>query len=247
MTGTLHHVTSPVADVHGVADLSATRGKFETQLVFGEGFTVISEENGWCKGICEHDSYAGWVESKHLSPAPHLATHMVTAVSSHTYGDTTIKSPHVSTLGFGSLVGVTATDNGFARLGDGSWIYAKHIAPLPALDPDYVSAALKFLEVPYYWGGRSGFGVDCSGLVQVVLTRAGIPTPRDSGDQEQFLGHAVDTAETGDLVFFPGHVGIMADDTHIVHANAFHMKVTVEALEDVAARSKGITSIRRLT
>lgn len=245
MTG-IYHVTSPVADVHGVADLNATRGKFETQLVFGEAFEVVAEENGWCKGMCEHDSYAGWVERKHLSPTPQNLTHVVTALTSHMYKDATIKAPLVRTIGFGSLIGVTKSDNGFAQLSDGSWIYEKHIAALPAFDTDIVSNALKFLEVPYYWGGRSSFGIDCSGLVQVVLARAGIPAPRDSGDQEQALGTAVDEAQIGDLVFFPNHVGIMADDTHIVHANAFNMKVTVEPLEEVAARGKGITSIKRL-
>ncbi len=242
-----YQVTSPVADVHGVPDTAALRGKFETQLVLGEIFSVEEEKNGWCKGVCAHDGYPGYVESKHLTKSVTPATHIVTAARSHVYRDATIKAPLISTLGFGSLIAVTAKNKGFAQINNGGWIFQKHIAPLASLDKDHIATALKFLETPYYWGGRSGFGMDCSGLVQVSLARAGINAPRDTEVQEKSIGKAVESPQARDFVFFAGHVGLMADDHNLLHANAFHMKVTVEPLQDVTARDNKITSIRRLS
>lgn len=157
-----------------------------------------------------------------------------------------MKSPVTDTLSFGSRIAVTATHEKFAQINDGSWIYLKHISPVKKRNKDYVATALKFLETPYYWGGRSGFGIDCSGLVQVSLARAGIPVPRDTDVQVDKIGKPVKTPKTGDIVFFSGHVGIMVDNKNILHANAFHMKVTVEPLKEVAKRSNGITAVRRM-
>jgi len=240
-----YQVISPVADVREVPDADAPRGKFETQLVRGEIFIVEEEKNGWCKGVCAHDGYPGYIESKYLTKDVVPATHVVTALQSHVFRDPGMKSPKVETLGFGSQVAVTAIENGWAKINSGGWIYQKSITPVDAFDKDPVATAKKFLEVPYYWAGRSGFGIDCSGLIQVSLARAGISVPRDTEVQQKDIGASVEMPRRGDLVFFPGHVGMMVDDTNIIHANAFHMKVTIEPLSVVKERSKTITGIRR--
>ncbi len=242
---TKYQITSPIADVRGVPDAAALRGKNETQLVFGEVFDVSEEKDGWCKGACGHDGYTGYIDSQYLSKDITTPTHIVTSARSNIYRDDSIKSPLISTLSFGSLLTLIEETEKYARLDTGEWIYKKDIAVGNSKDTDYVATALKFLETPYFWGGRSGFGIDCSGLVQVALARAGIPAPRDTEQQISEIGKAVDTPQRGDIVFFPGHVGIMVDDDHILHANGFHMKVTVEPLKIVTERSEKITGIRR--
>ena len=241
-----YQIIAPAVDVHEAPEKRPLRGKFETQLVMGEIFTVEEEKNGWCKGTCVHDGYAGFIESKYLTKAAIPPTHVVTAVRSYIYEDKTFKSHPVQLLSFGSRIRITGRDNNYLQLDNNAWIYEKHTAPINMLDKDHTSTAMKFLETPYYWGGRSGFGIDCSGLIQVSLARAGIHVLRDTEIQEDKIGTLVQTLKTGDIVYFPGHVGIMADDTRLLHANAFHMKVTVEALDEVIARGIGITSIRRL-
>ena len=145
-------------------------------------------------------------------------------------------------------------DSGWARLDDGSWVFGKLLEPAatpPASLP--VDTALRFLETPYVWGGRSGFGIDCSGLVQVALGAAGIVTHHSSGMQrnDDRLGPMVSTDgqgvdyRRGDIVFFPGHVGVMLDDATLLHATVFTMSVVTEPLADVAARAEGITGVRR--
>ena len=104
---------------------------------------------------------------------------------------------------------------------------------------DPVSLAETFIGMTYHWGGRGGAGIDCSGLIQRALAAAGIAAPRDSDMQQDALGTALAEGETlkrGDLIFFPGHVGIMADANTLVHATRHHGKTLAEPLADVIAR-----------
>jgi len=241
-----YQITTPVADVYGVPDTSAKRGKFETQLVQGEIFIVAEEKDGWCKGTCAHDNYPGYIEITHLTKHIVSPTHIVTAARSHAYQDPSIKSPLINTLSFGGLFKLTGREEGFVQVNGGAWVFEKHIVAIDTVEKDYIATARKFLETPYYWGGRSGFGLDCSGLAQVCLARAGIAAPRDSDVQENSLGKPVDKAQAGDIVFFKGHVGLMADDRTLLHANAFHMKTVIEPLGDVIGRGNVVTSIRRI-
>lgn len=241
-----YRVISPVADVYGAPDTQAMRGKLETQLVLGEIFVVEEEKNGWCKGYCGHDKYPGHVETHHLKTGLPAPTHIVTAARSHIYRDETIKSPVAATLSFGSQIHILEEHDAFARIGENQWIYKKHISAIDVPDKDHAATARKFLEVPYYWGGRSGFGLDCSGLVQICLARAGVKTERDTEQQIETIGAPTDKPQAGDIVFFKGHVGIMMDNQNLIHANAFHMKVTIEPLQIVAGRSGDITAVRRV-
>ncbi len=108
--------------------------------------------------------------------------------------------------------------------------------PLPA---DPVEAAKHFLDQPYVWGGRGGGGIDCSGLIQRSLAVIGIAAPRDSDMQMSVLGNNLPAGaalQRGDLVFFPGHVGIMADAENLVHATEHSGRTLIEPLADVVGR-----------
>jgi cell wall-associated NlpC family hydrolase len=247
MTAAHWKVIVPVVDVREQPDNEALRGKLESQLQYGEIFIAEEDAGDWLKGRCAHDGYPGYVEKKYLTREFSAATHVVTAQRSDVYRDASIKSPIRRTLGMGAQLTVVEMGEKFAKLDDGTHIYARHITPVSAKE-DFVSVAEKLLETPYVWGGRGGLGTDCSGLVQLSLARQGIAAPRDTEDQEKTIGKDVtqDARRRGDLVYFPGHVGIMVDAENILHANAFHMKTCVEKLDAVTKRSGGITAVRRI-
>lgn len=114
------------------------------------------------------------------------------------------------------------------------------IDAVPAIaTADPVDVALTFVDMTYVWGGRGGIGIDCSGLIQRAYAAVGVLAPRDSDMQVKSLGKSLaadEPLEKGDLVFLPGHVGIMKDQSTIIHANVHHGKVVIEPLDDVVGR-----------
>jgi cell wall-associated NlpC family hydrolase len=155
-----------------------------------------------------------------------------------------------------ALLGVAELGPVFAKLEDGRFVPVAHIAERGETAPDFVAVAQSFLGAPYLWGGKTRLGLDCSGLVQVALQAAGHACPRDSDMQLAEIGETVAIADDlaylrrGDLVFWPGHVGIMLDGERLVHANAHHMAVAVEplaaAVARIAAAGTRLAAVRRL-
>src|SRR3546814_15646718 len=112
---------------------------------------------------------------------------------------------------------------------EGDWLATAHgYLPLAALaevatkDQDPAELAEQMIGTPYLWGGRTAKGIDCSGLVQLVWGPAGVQLPRDRDLQLAARGadKDVDTPALarGDIIFFPGTVGLMAESTHLIHS-----------------------------
>lgn len=220
-----------------------------TEALRGERMLTLDfNEDGWAWGQLLDDGYVGWMPAAALLAPRAAPTHTVTALRTFLFSAPDVKAPAVEALPFGARIAVTRMQEPFA-VTDAGFLHRRHIAPLEARERDPAAVAERFLGVPYLWGGKTALGIDCSGLVQVALSACGIACPRDSDMQQAAFGRTVARGEIrrGDLIFWKGHVAMARDAATIVHANAFHMQVAVEPLEEAAARIGGseFAGIRR--
>ena len=226
-----------------------------SELLMGEEFLVYEQAAGWAWGQSAVDDYVGYAPLDGLTARPVAATHKVGALRTLVFPAPDMKSPPIDSLSLGARLGVAERDGTFAGLAGGGWVAGVALAPLDAARPDFVATAMRFLGVPYLWGGRSSLGIDCSGLVQIALAEAGIAAPRDSYMQQDAVGVAAPLDgpyRRGDLIAFPGHCGLMVDATHLIHGNATEMCVSIDPLDRVVeivraeSGGTGITAVRRI-
>ncbi len=231
----------------------------DTQLLFGEVLHIYDEEDGWAWVQAERDGYVGYVATHGLTEECVAPTHQVIVNRTFVYPAPDMKQPVVAALPLAARLAVSDVTGIFAKLHGGGYVILAHLLAVDqTAERDGVAIAERLLGTPYLWGGRTPQGLDCSGLVQLGYAMAGIALPRDTHMQEK-AGTPVVTDDRlsalvrGDLVFWPGHVGIMSDGETLIHANGHHMLVAKEPLADARQRIAGpgnatsITSIRRLT
>jgi len=209
----------------------------QTQLLFGERFEVLQDCGDFVLGQGVRDGYVGHVAREGLTPAGPAPTHWVSAAQAFGFAEPNIKSRASGPWSLNSLVTVTGADGRFLHAEGAGWFVTEHLMPVGVFQADPVDVALKLVGAGYLWGGRSSAGLDCSGLVQQAFLACGVALPRDT-DQQLTQGRPVgfQDLQRGDLVFWRGHVGMMIDETTLLHANAHHMTVATEPLEVAIGR-----------
>jgi len=210
------------------------------QLLFGELLVVIGFYKQWAKVRLVYDNYEGWIDQKQFRPLSESAFTLLN------------NSPSLITIDLVQLV-ANLSENSFIPLVMGSSLpemvnHAFYIdneqfsyeglAVMPCSDSykDIVKNAMLYLHSPYLWGGRSPFGIDCSGFTQMVYKLSGINLLRDAS-QQATQGEAVSfisEANPGDLAFFDNdeeqiiHVGIILKNNRIIHASG---KVRIDTID----------------
>jgi hypothetical protein len=221
----------------------------DSELLFGERFTVYDRGHGWAWGQAGSDLYVGYLHEDALG-APFAAQARITALMAPVFSAADLKTPVRDLLPLNAAVPVLERDSDYVKIAEGAWLHQRHLEP--SMEKDFVAVAKRFLGVPYVWGGKTAAGLDCSGLIQTALQAIGKAAPRDTDMMEKALGEttALAVVQRGDLVFWKGHMGVMLDAERLLHANAFHMAVAIEPLAEAMARIEKIagpvTSIRRL-
>ena len=223
----------------------------DNELLYGETITVFESKDGWAWCQSTADRYVGYVHTITYRE-PILPDHRVIALSTPLLTGPDIKRASRDMLPFNAQVKVLERAGGYARIAPDGFVFEGHLAALDFKAPDWVATAERFVGTPYVWGGKTHAGMDCSGLLQTALAGSGIAAPRDTDMQEAMLGTDCSTSarRRGDIVFWPGHVGIMLDGERLLHANSFHMQVEIEALAHASERivpvAGKLTSVKRI-
>ena len=240
-----HHVHLPILNQYSTDSLS---GEMTNQLLLGEEVRRLpdSTEVESCTS-----GYRGHVDPSGLTAGQAETTHFVQVPSTLLFAAPDIKTPDPVLLPMLAQVRVTQKHENFSKTPIG-WIISDHLLPKDAATPRDLSAlillAKGYLETPYLWGGNSHSGLDCSGLMHILWRRFGVSLPRDSAQQVLAEGwQTVTEPRAGDLVFWTGHVGLMIDETSVLHAHAHAMRTQIEPLDIVHHRiAQSKYTIRRI-
>ncbi len=220
------------------------RSEMTSQILFGDCFEILDEQKSWSLIRLAHDNYEGWVDTK-----------QVTSINFELYKEITHHTQAISDLSSHGIL---------MRLGHDEMLHILPGSTLPLLqedglftidETDYMFLGLSinpdarniikeieevsrfYINTPYLWGGRSMFGIDCSGFTQMVYKHFGIKIPRDAS-QQVGEGKTIDFLQKslpGDLAFFDGedgkiiHVGILLNDSEIIHSSG---KVKVDKIDE---------------
>ena len=212
------------------------RSEIVSQILFGEHFTVLEQDKQWSKIKLHFDDYEGWIDEKQFQIISEnefnqlsnesfiLNADLIEYITSP--ANLLLPIPLGASLSFLSNPGINKS--GFEFEG----MKISGVKPKSNL----INTAFMYLNAPYLWGGKTPFGIDCSGLTQMVYKLNGYKLLRDASEQAT-QGEAlsfIEESEPGDLAFFDNeegkiiHVGIIMDDNYIIHASG---KVRIDRLD----------------
>ncbi len=226
-------MTGAICYLSLVAVRAEPSGKSEmvNQLLFGDLTEIIDSYDHWLKIRTLHDGYVGWCDQKQIYLLPDETLEVLKGSSIRIITDitgqlSTTGKPGISVVIGSSLYilsnGMFAGPNGEYHITDGEY-------GMPGLaNPEEIAeTASLYLNAPYLWGGRSPFGIDCSGLVQMVFKINGIGLKRDAAEQatQGILINLIEESRAGDIAFFDDedgkiiHTGIITGRGSIIHAS----------------------------
>jgi hypothetical protein len=209
---------------------ASSRSEIVSMLLFGETYTILSKEEEWVHVTTTSDQYTGWIGAKQFTLLENEITYSDIATG---YPFTILNSDNgIIMAPFGALLPDYKNQN--CVINNTTYtVLNPHDAP--KFD-SITTLAKQFLNVPYLWGGRTAFGIDCSGFMQVVYKTLGTQLPRDAYQQAE-TGTDVsflEEVQTGDLAFFDNeegritHVGMMLNPHQIIHASG---KVRIDPID----------------
>ncbi len=218
---------------------------FETECLFGESFQVLKKVDLWSYGISTVDNYKGWIKSNSLSNHKIKNTHIVFSIRTFVYSKPNIKSKILTYLPMRSKVNVLEIKDGWAKINNLNknnnnfgFIMSSQILEKDIIITDWVEHTKSLLSIPYRWGGRDTFGIDCSALLQLSKAFVAEKLPRDTIDQFNYFkrtekykivqNSSKQNFQKGDIVYWEGHIAIVIDNKNIIHASGFHGEVLIE-------------------
>ena len=246
--------------MHGVANLSvipmraepSERAEMVSQLLFGDAYSVVDENDNWLKISTCDCKYEGWINRKNHNPLHEKDVEDYLNAPKYVVRDYLLFiRTFESNIAFPIFIGSSFPypKDGILILGSSIFIMElpkeeefKPVAGYSEKQVRLMQFAARYLQSPYLWGGRTPAGIDCSGFTQIVYKSIGITLPRDAS-QQVLCGTTVDfvqEARTGDLAFFQNeagyivHVGLVCDHGRILHSSG---RVRIDTLDDTGIYS----------
>lgn len=218
---------------------ASDKAEIATQLLFGDAVEVLEEAEPWWRIRNAYDEYEGWMDFKQLvviTKEAYLNAQNYTIMVPAMVNNIVIGADHTNFYLPASAT-LPAYDDGNCKLGTLKFkvVFDPHKVP-SVTETRILKYGMFFLNAPYLWGGRTLFGIDCSGFSQAVFKLLGIRIKRDAAQQAE-QGETVNfltEAKVGDLAFFDNaegriiHVGIMLNDHQIIHASG---RVRIDAID----------------
>jgi cell wall-associated NlpC family hydrolase len=220
-----------------------------SELSYGTELEILDEEGKWVF-TRQRDGYLGWAYKPYLRPDPaREPTHLVVAPSCELYSQSEAEAEIVTRLVSGTAVAVEETRGEWARVvaNKRGWLPLlglRALADLPESLEDQrktlIQDAARMIGVPYLWGGVSGNGIDCSGLVRLLHKWVGIDIPRDADMQHARAKPAEPPFQVGDLLFFGEggaerritHVGMSLGGWKIIHSSRGNNGVYIDNVQE---------------
>lgn len=228
------------------------RSEMISQLIFGETFSIVEKHREWLRVNVSYDNYEGWIDTKLCEVIDEEQMNLLTIdgasrLATCLFSTTKQGCEHPIKLCPGAVL--YSFDKTMGTHSLVNEIYKTQSTPFAKEDDNQADTLLEvlrpFMNAPYLWGGRSPYGIDCSGLVQVAYKIMGYKIPRDAS-QQVLNGETIDflnLTKPGDLAFFDDeegnivHVGIILHNNKIVHSSG-HVKVDLLDQQGVYSTSQ---------
>lgn len=215
------------------------KSEMVSQFLFGETMELLSKEGNWRKVRSTYDDYVGWVDSKQIHPLENADFAVIESQPVQLSIDLVQVALRSKTELLPVLIGsVLRGYNGkIFSIGGIEYEFEGNVVTPSHKDPSMImQQSYMFLNAPYLWGGRSPFGIDCSGFTQLIFKLCGIKLKRDAYQQAEqgSLVNLFDESAPGDLAFFDNaekkiiHVGIILPGQQIIHASG---KVRIDRID----------------
>jgi len=228
------------------------RSKIVTQLLYGDNFKKLKQSKSWIKIKNKSDNYIGYIKNREF-PSIQKNTHKIYVLFSNLYSMPNKNKKINKKLSFGSKIKVINKKGNFYKF-ESYWIKKNDLKEINFKEKDPFKNINKFINVRYKWGGKCYDGIDCSGLIQILLNFNNKFCPRDAKDQIEYFKKKIKLQEIrkNDLIFWKGHVAIAVSRRLLVHAYGPLKKVmtmpiknTIDRINETA--NLKVTGIRRVT
>lgn len=212
------------------------RSEMTSQVLFGEHFKILEQTEKWSRIELAYDSYDGWIDNKQFKTISEAQYNTLSATPIVLNADLIeyLTTPNNQLLSIPMGSSLTFLDQ--PNINTEQYIFEGLRTSGVTSKENLIHTAFMYLNSPYLWGGKTPFGLDCSGFTQMVYKLNGYSLLRDAS-QQATQGEAlsfIEESEPGDLAFFDNeegriiHVGIIMEDNHIIHA---HGKVRIDRLD----------------